>query len=137
MAERGIWNILKVMDIIDGDLEADGPECTIYNATVVLWKPDADGLFIRLRRFGEHVAAGDTYGLVIDPYTGEELAHIQNTHDATVIPSGQEWPTIGTTSVGILGTVDQIVDRRTAQTRITFATGAESRDGEALGCESV
>jgi predicted deacylase len=132
VAERGIWNILKAMDIIDGDPEADGPECTIYNANVVLWKPDTDGLFIRLRHFGEHVAEGDVYGLIVDPYTGEELAHILNTHDATVIPSGQEWPTVGMTSIGILGIVDEIVDRRTAQKRITFAPGASAHNREVV-----
>jgi hypothetical protein len=29
-----------------------------------------------------------------------------------VIPSGQEWPTVGATSIGILGTIDRVEDRR-------------------------
>jgi len=34
--------------------------------------------------------------------------------DGIVIPSGQEWPTVGATSIGILGSIDRIEDRRTA-----------------------
>ncbi|MBV7332414.1 succinylglutamate desuccinylase/aspartoacylase family protein [Chloroflexi bacterium TSY] len=120
VAERGMWNTMKAMSMIDGEFEADGPECTVYNAGIVLWKPDVDGLFIRRRAFGELVKEGEIYGTLQDPYTGEELAHIRNTQEAIVIPSGQEWLTIGATSVGILGTVDRVEDRRTMDMYISF-----------------
>lgn len=120
VAERGMWNTMKAMRMVDGDFEADGPECTVYNAGVVLWKPDVDGLFIRQKAFGELVKEGEIYGTLQDPYTGEELAHIRNTQEAIVIPSGQEWLTIGATSVGILGTVDRIEDRRTMDLYVSF-----------------
>ena len=70
-AERGIWNTMKAMRMIDGEFEADGPLCTVYNAGVVLWKPPVDGFFIRLKEFGEFVKAGEVYGMLVDPYTGE------------------------------------------------------------------
>jgi predicted deacylase len=114
VGERGIWNTLKAMGMIEGSLEADGPLCTIYNASVVLWKPSVDGLFIRKKWPGERVAAGEVYGLMVNPFTGETLTHICSTEDAIVIPGGREWPAVGTTTVGILGTIDEIVDRRTA-----------------------
>jgi uncharacterized protein len=120
VAGRGIWNVMKAMRMIDGEFEADGPECTIYNACVVLWKPTVDGLFIRKKNFGDHVKAGEIYATLVDPYTGEELADILNTQDSIVIPSGQNWPTIGATSVGILGVVDRVEDRRTADLYISF-----------------
>ena len=119
-AERGIWNIMKSMRMIDGEFEADGPECTVYNACVVLWKPAVDGLFVRKRRFGERVAAGEVYATLVDPYSGETLADIPNTQDAIVIPSGQEWVTIGATSIGILGEIDRVEDRRTADLYVSF-----------------
>ena len=31
-AERGIWNTMKAMRMIDGAFESDGPLCTVYNA---------------------------------------------------------------------------------------------------------
>jgi predicted deacylase len=120
-AERGIWNILKAMRIIEGEFETDGSECIIYNAGVVLWKPPADGLFIRKKEFGEFVEEGEIYGTLQDPYTGQELAHLINPKAAIVIPSGQNWPTVGATSVGILGTIDEVVDRRTADLYVSFA----------------
>jgi predicted deacylase len=119
-AERGIWNIMKAMGMIDGELEADGPLCTVYNAGVVIWKPDVDGLFVRLKGFKDELKAGDVYGHLLDPYTGELLAEMKTPRDGIVIPSGQEWPTIGATSVGILGTVDRVEDRRTMDLRVTF-----------------
>ncbi len=119
-SERGIWNIMRAMGMIDGPYETDGDECVIYNANVVLWKPATDGLFIRERRFGEHVKKGERYASLVSPYTGETLAEIINTADAIVIPSGQEWPTIGATSVGILGEIDRVENRRTMDLSISF-----------------
>jgi len=119
-AERGIWNIMRSMRMIDGEFESDGPECIVYNANVVLWKPDTDGLFLRKRAFGERVAEGEVYATLVDPYTGERLADIVNTEEAIVIPSGQEWPTIGATSVGILGAIDRVEDRRTMDLYVSF-----------------
>ena len=111
---------MKAMGMIDGELEADTPECTVFNANVVLWKPDVDGLFVRQRRFGEHVSEGEVYATLVDPYTGELLANILNTEDAIVIPSGQEWVTIGATSIGILGEIDRVEDRRTMDVYVSF-----------------
>lgn len=119
-AERGIWNIMKSMRMIDGEFESDGPLCTVYNAGVVIWKPDVDGLFLRLKAFRDELKAGDVYARLVDPYTGELLADMPTPKDGIVIPSGQEWPTIGATSVGILGTIDRVEDRRTTDLYVSF-----------------
>jgi predicted deacylase len=119
-AERGIWNTMKAMRIVDGELEADGPLCTVYNAGVVLWKPPVDGLFIRKKMFSELVKEGEIYGTLQDPYTGEELAHLCNTREAIVIPSGNNWPAVGATSIGILGVVDRVEDRRKMDLYVSF-----------------
>ena len=119
-AERGMWNIMKAMRMIDGEFESDGPECTVYNASVVIWKPDVDGLFVRKRRFGERVGTGESYASLVDPYTGELLAEMPNPREAIVIPSGQEWVTVGATSIGILGEIDRVEDRRTADLYVSF-----------------
>jgi len=118
--ERGIWNTMRAMRMIGGEFEADGPLCMVYNACVVLWKPPVDGLFLRKKGFGELVREGEVYGTLEDPYTGEELAQLLNTKEAVVIPSGQNWPTVGATSVGILGIVDRVEDRRTADLYVAF-----------------
>ena len=119
-AERGIWNIIKAMGMIDGELEADGPLCTVYNAGVVIWKPAVDGLFIRDSKFRDELKAGDVYGRLVDPYTGEILAEMPTPSDGIVIPSGQEWPTVGATSIGILGNIDRVEDRRTMDLSVSF-----------------
>ncbi|MEM7798072.1 MAG: succinylglutamate desuccinylase/aspartoacylase family protein [Chloroflexota bacterium] len=119
-AERGIWNLMKSMRIIEGEFESDGPECTIYNANTVIWKPDVDGLFIRKRKFKDHLKEGDVYGVLVDPYTGEELAAMRSPRDGIVIPSGQEWPTVGSTSIGILGQIDRVEDRRKMDLYVSF-----------------
>ena len=113
-AERGIWNIMKSMRMIDGAFETDGDLCIVYNAGVVIWKPDVDGLFVRLKAFKDELKAGDVYAHLVDPYTGALLAAMKTPKDGIVIPSGQEWPTVGATSIGILGSIDRIEDRRTA-----------------------
>ena len=35
-------------------------------------------------------------------------------------PSGQNWPTVGATSIGILGIIDRVEDRRTADLYVSF-----------------
>ncbi len=119
-AERGIWNILKAMGMIDGELEADGPLCTVYEAGVVIWKPAVDGLFIRDSKFRDQLQTGDVYGRLVDPYTGELLAEMPTPKDGIVIPSGQEWPTVGATSIGILGSIDRVEDRRALDLSVSF-----------------
>ena len=118
---RGIWNVLKAMQMVEGEMEADGPLCTIYNAGIVFWRPSVNGLFLRERDIGDVVRTGDCYGRIVDPYTGATLAEMRHTReDAIVIPGGREWPVIGDTSVGILGVIDRVEDRRTMDLRITL-----------------
>lgn len=119
-AERGIWNIIKAMGMIDGELEADGPLCTVYEAGVVIWKPAVDGLFIRDSKFRDELKTGDVYGRLVDPYTGDLLAEMPTPKDGIVIPSGQEWPTVGATSIGILGSIDRVEDRRAMDLSVSF-----------------
>jgi predicted deacylase len=119
-AERGIWNIMMAMNMVDRELDADGPLCTIYNAGTVIWKPDVDGLFIRKKGFQDELQEGDVYGELVNPYSGELLAEMRAPRHGIVIPSGQNWPTIGATSVGILGTIDRVEDRRTMDLSIRF-----------------
>ena len=119
-AERGMWNVMKAMGMIEGEMEADGDLCTVYNAGVVIWKPDVDGLFIRMKKFRDELKVGDVYGKLVDPYTGELLAEMRTPKDGIVIPSGQEWPTVGATSIGILGTIDRVEDRRTMDLSLSF-----------------
>ncbi len=119
-AERGIWNIMKSMRMMEGDFESDGPLCTVYNAGIVIWKGDVDGLFIRQRRFGDEMKEGDVYASLVDAYTGETIDTMVAPEDGIVIPSGQEWPTIGATSVGILGNIDRVEDRRTTDVYVDF-----------------
>ena len=119
-ANRGIWNILKAMGMADGELEADGPLCTVYEAGVVIWKPAVDGLFIRDAKFKDALKEGDVYGRLVDPYTGALLAEMPTPQDGIVIPSGQEWPTVGATSIGILGSIDRVEDRRTMDLNVSF-----------------
>lgn len=124
-AERGIWNIMKALRMIDGEFETDGPLCTVYNAGVVIWKPEIDGMFVRLKGFRDELKAGDVYAHLIDPYTGDVLAKMITPKDGIVIPSGQEWPTVGMTSIGILGTIDRVEDRRTTDLYVSFMEGPQ------------
>jgi len=118
-AERGIWNTMKAMRMIEGKFEADGPLCTIYSAWA-LWKPGVDGLFIPKVKVGDHVKEGEVFATLVDPYTGEELGHIRNTKDGIVVPGLREWPTIGTETLEMPGVVDRVEDRRTADLYVSF-----------------
>ena len=79
-----------------------------------------EGLYIRKKGFGELVKENEIFGTMVDPYTGRLLFSIRNQTEATVIPGGREWPTISSTTVGILGLVDRVEDRRTADLYVSF-----------------
>ena len=118
--ERGILNTMKSMHMTEGDFEVDGPLCTIYNASIILWKPAVDGLFVRKKDFYEKIQAGEIFGTVVDPYTGKNLEHVKSGADAIVLPGGQQWPTLAGTSVVELGVIDEVVDRRKVNLHVSF-----------------
>jgi predicted deacylase len=117
---RGIRNVMRAMGMRDDAFEWESRRCTIYNARVVFWKPPVDGLFIRRAGRGTTVPAGAVYGVIQDPYAGRILAEVENAQDAVVLPSGQDWPTMGSTTVGILGVVDRVEERDPSRVRVTF-----------------
>jgi uncharacterized protein len=117
---RGIRNIMRAMGMLDDAFEWASRHYTVYNACVVFWKPAVDGLFIRRAGRGTTVPAGTVYGTIQDPYTGRVLAEVRNPRDAVVLPSGQDWPTMGTTTVGILGVVDRVAERDPARMKVRF-----------------
>jgi predicted deacylase len=117
---RGIRNVMRAMGMQGDAFEWDSRPCTIYNACVVFWKPPVDGLFIRRSGGGAAVPAGAVYGVIQNPYTGRVLAEVTNARDAVVLPSGQDWPTMGTTTVGILGVIDRVLERDPARVKVGF-----------------
>jgi predicted deacylase len=116
----GIRNVMRAMGMRDDAYEWDSTTCTVYNACVVFWKPPIDGLFVRRQGRGVEVPRGALYGVIQQPYTGAVLAQLINPRDAVVLPSGQEWPSMGTTTVGILGVIDRVERRDPARVSVTF-----------------
>jgi predicted deacylase len=117
---RGIRNVMRAMGMLDDAFEWASRQYTIYDASVVFWRPPVDGLFSRRAPRGAAVPVGAVYGTIRDPYRGRVLAEIVNPRDAVVLPSGQDWPTMGTTTVGILGVVDRVEERDPACVRVRF-----------------
>lgn len=117
-AEQGILNILWALDMIATEPIYTQRYCDVYDAGNVVWKSSDDGLFIREAKFGQEVEAQGTYGKLINPYTGDLISELKAERKGTVIPSGQEWPTIGNTSVGILGDVTQLIDRESVNLKV-------------------
>ena len=120
VGERGIWNTLKAMRMIEGEFESDGPLCTVFNAGIVFWQPAVGGLFLRQKGMGEVVRVGEVYGSMVDPYTGQTLGQMLSPQEAIVIPGGREWPSVGNTSVGIMGVVERVEDRRSTDLYVSF-----------------
>ena len=85
---------MKAIRMVDGEMEADGPLCTVYKATVIFWPPPEGGLFVRKKFFGEVVRAGEAFAIVQDPYTGKEVGRLVSPEEGIVIPSGQNWPAV-------------------------------------------
>ena len=119
-AEQGILNILWSLDMVSEPPIYRQRYCDVYDAGNVVWKSNEDGLFVRNAKFGEEVKAKGTYGKLMNPYTGELIAELKTERKGIVIPSGQEWPTIGNTSVGILGDVVQVIDRESADLKVSL-----------------
>ena len=70
LAENGIWNVMRHLDMIDGDPVPNDGITWLTDGTVI--RTTMDGIFIAAVKDGYHVAEGALLGRLVD-YFGDEL----------------------------------------------------------------
>lgn len=104
---RGITNVMKLLDMMDGTIETESPQCTVWDAHTEIEVGNLSGVFLLEAERGQQLKQGATYGTIYDPYTGAEVGQILAPSDGTVLKAGVVWPLVQPHQwLGVLG--DQI-----------------------------
>jgi predicted deacylase len=102
--ERQITNVMKLLDMVDGSIETESSHCTLWDAHTEIHAGDLSGLFLLEAERGQHLRRGDTYGIMYDPYTGDEVGQTLAPSDGTVLNTGVVWPLVHPHQwLGVLG----------------------------------
>jgi predicted deacylase len=91
---RGVTNVMKYLGMLEGEIVVEARQCKLWEAHTEIVAGAEAGFMLRQARWGDYLAAGDTYAIVYHPYTGEELGRITAPNAGTVLNSGTIWPPI-------------------------------------------
>jgi predicted deacylase len=108
---RGITNVMKRLGMLQGSIKTESPRCTVWDAHTEIEAGNLSGLFLLEAERGQRLQRGDTYGVMYDPYTGEEIGQILAPADGTVLNTGVVWPVVRSNQwLGVLGDkVEEVV----------------------------
>jgi predicted deacylase len=108
---RGITNVMKLMDILPGEIETECGKATIWNGHTEVFNDGGGGLVLLECQRGEQLKRGDVFATKYDPTTGEEMSHIVAPADGTVLNTGLVWPLCrGGSFLGVLGNKVEDID---------------------------
>jgi predicted deacylase len=91
---RGVFNVMKLLGMLDGPIETEAPRCTLWDVHTEIYSGELSGLFQLEAQRGQRLRRGDLYGIMFDPYTGEEIGRILAPTDGTVLNTGVVWPVV-------------------------------------------
>lgn len=94
ICEQGIRNVMVWMGMLEGKVVAQGPVTKIYHGKHEITSGSHQGIFMRQRQWGEFMKAGEVYGAMYHPYTGEKIADITAPADGIILNSGRVWPVV-------------------------------------------
>ena len=91
---RGIYNVMKLMGMLDGEIETESDEVTIWEGETEIINDSIGGIMLVERDYGDYLKKGDVYARFYNPFTGDELKTVVAPADGYVIPSGARWPVV-------------------------------------------
>jgi predicted deacylase len=108
---RGIVNVMKLMEILPGEIETESDQATIWNGHTEI-KNDGQGALMLLdAQRGQHMKEGDLFATKYDPTTGDVMGRFYAPGEGTILNTGLCWPLIAPGDfLGVLGSVMEEVD---------------------------
>lgn len=91
---RGITNVMKLLGMLNGEIETESDEVTIWAGETEIENDAAGGLLLVERSYGDYLKRGDVYARMYNPFTGEAIKTIVAPADGYVLPSGARWPVV-------------------------------------------
>ena len=108
MCAEGIFNVMRLMDMIDGDITHESDKIQIVDAhDEEIWAgPDHAGIMLLDCERGDFLTKGDAYASVYHPFTGQKMAEIPAPSTGIVLNTGVVWPVVSQGKwLGVLGEV--------------------------------
>jgi predicted deacylase len=94
MCAQGIKNVMIHLGMLDGEIITEADTAIIWDGQTEIDAGARCGMFVRAARWGDRLKRGDPYGIIYDPYTGEEVDRVEAPADGVVLNSGVAWPVI-------------------------------------------
>jgi predicted deacylase len=89
---RGITNVMKLMNILPGEIETESDKAVIWDGRDEFYNDDVGGLLLKQCKRGDHLTEGDLFGIKYDPTTGEEIGRVFVPLSGTLLATGVLWP---------------------------------------------
>jgi predicted deacylase len=91
---HGILNAMRHLGMVEGSPKSDTGRAIIWNGHTEISAGPVGGMYLRQAWPGDVVTNGDTFGIVYDPYTGEEIQRVLAPAGGTVLNAGVVWPVV-------------------------------------------
>ncbi|MDR7468127.1 MAG: succinylglutamate desuccinylase/aspartoacylase family protein [Armatimonadota bacterium] len=101
---RGITNVMRHLEMLPGRPQSETGRAVLWDAHTEIVAGSTGGMYLREAWPGDRLEAGDVFGVLYDPYTGEELERITTPRAGTVLNTGVVWPVVRPTQwLGLVG----------------------------------
>lgn len=91
---RGIRNVMRLLGMIDGSIEDTPGRYRLWRIHSDITNGAVGGILSMRVRRGDHLEAGQIFGVVRHPFNGEECAWIVSPARGTVVDSRVVWPVV-------------------------------------------
>lgn len=101
---RGIMNVMRYLEMIPGSPRSETGRAVLWDGHTEVAAGAAGGMYLRQAWPGDQLEKGATFGVLYDPFTGEEVERIAAPASGTVLNTGVVWPVVRPNQwLGLLG----------------------------------
>ncbi|MDR7417452.1 MAG: succinylglutamate desuccinylase/aspartoacylase family protein [Armatimonadota bacterium] len=91
---RGIRNVMRLLGMIDGPIEGGPRRYRLWRIHTDISNGPVGGILSMRVKRGDVLEPGETFGVILHPFNGQELARITSPARGTLVDSGVVWPVV-------------------------------------------
>ena len=94
MCAQGIKNVAVLMGMMQGDIVVESEDVTIWAGEAEIINGAQGGLLRTDVQIGDFCPKGSVWGILYDPFTGQEVERLITPIDCYQLPSLHPWPAV-------------------------------------------
>ncbi|MDR7550821.1 MAG: succinylglutamate desuccinylase/aspartoacylase family protein [Armatimonadota bacterium] len=91
---RGITNVMRHLGMLPGRPRSETGRAVLWDGHTEIVAGATGGMYLREAWPGDRLEEGGVFGILYDPYTGEELQRVTAPRAGTVLNTGVVWPVV-------------------------------------------